>query len=111
MADLARSAVVIERSWSEGGTTGKELSCRQVTLTLSGQGGTTNKIPASVLELSKIEQCSNFIKSDSAVIVVAVPSYDGANLLLADLAQGADANRDDPADFSITIRGVVKGYL
>ena len=104
MSNLAQSAVVIERAWTEGGTTGKELSCRQVTLTLTGQGTTTNKILASVLSLTKIEQATHFVKSDNTVVYHAVPSYDGSMLLLSVVAA------DTPADITATIRGVVKGY-
>ena len=110
MADLAVTAVTIERAWSEGGINGKDLSARQVTLVLTGQGGTTNKIPASVLALSKIEQATNFILSTDLKVYTAVPDYAGANLLLVDLTQATDANRI-PADITGTIRGVVKGYL
>lgn len=105
MADLAQSAVTIVRAWSEGGVTGKELSCRQVTLVLTTQGGATNKIPASVLSLSKIEQASAFTGDADDLIYVAAPSYDGSFLMLK--AAGTNA----PADYADTIRGVVKGYL
>lgn len=112
MADLATSAVTLERAWSEGGTHGKDLSCRLVTLVLTGQGGTTNRILASVLQLSKIEQATNFIDSANAGVIIANPSYDGSMLLLANLEQVTDANRADPADVTgVTVRGVVKGYL
>lgn len=117
MADLAQSAVTINRSWSEGGTTGKELSCRQVTLVLTGQGGTTNRILASVLALSVIEQASNFTDSANAKLFVAAPNVaaagnvgQGGALLLVDLTQATDASRI-PADQTATITGVVKGYL
>ena len=108
MADLAASAVTVERAWCEGGVTGKELSCRQVTMVLTAQGTTTNKIPASVLQLTKIEQASNLVKSDNTIIIVATPSYDGSVLLLRSLA-GAETGA--PADYTGTVRGVVKGYL
>ena len=104
MANLASSGVTINRSWTEGGVTGKEVSCRQVTLVLTGQGTTTNTIPASVLSLTKIEQASHFVKSDNTVIYHATPSYDGSVLLLSVVAA------DTPADITATIRGVVKGY-
>lgn len=111
MADLALSAVTIERSWSEGGMSNKELSCRRVTMVLSGQGTTTNKIPASVLQLSYIESAGPFITSDNTGIYPAVPSYDGANVLLMNVANVTDANRINPADITATVRGIVKGYL
>ena len=112
MADLAASAVTIERAWTEGGTAGKELSCRQVTLALTTQGTVANKITAAVLQLTKIEQSSIFITSDNLIVIPSVPAYDGSSLLLCNLATVTDANRDDPADYnSVTVRGVVKGYL
>ncbi len=89
---------------------GKELSCRQVTLVLTGQGGTTNLIPASVLALKKIEQCTNAILSTDAKVYTATPNYAGTAILLVDLTQATDASRI-PADVTGTIRLVVKGYL
>jgi len=103
MANLASSAVVIERAWTEGGLAGKEVAVRQVTLTLTAQGSASNAIPASVLSLTKIEQAGMFIKSDNAAALPAVPSYDGSKLLLLD----AD---NLPADATGTFRGIVKGY-
>lgn len=110
MADISSSDVTILKSWTEADLNGKLMSCRQVSMVLGGQGTTTNKIPAAALSLQKIEQSSNFVKSDNASIYPAVPSADGANLLLVNLAQVTDANRDDPADITATIIGVVKGY-
>ena len=112
MATLAASAVTIERSWTEGGITGKDLSCRLVTLVLTGQGIlATDTITASVLGLSKIEQASTFIDSTSDIIYPATPSYAGTVLLLANLANATDATRTAPAAITATVRGVVKGYL
>lgn len=108
MANLAASAVTVERSWTEAGVSGKEVSCRQVTLILTAQGSTTNLIPASVLLLSKIEQSTPFVKSDDAKVYIASPDYAGANLLLVDVTTVTDANRI-PADITATVRGVVKG--
>lgn len=110
MADLASSAVTVEKSWTEGGTNGKRVRCYRVTLVLTGQGSTTNKIPASVLGLSVIEQASEFVKSDDTKVYPASPDYAGANLLLTDPTQATDANRALPADITATLRGVVKGY-
>jgi hypothetical protein len=104
MANLAQSAVTIERAWVEGGVSGKEISCRQVTLVLTAQGTVANKITKDVLALSKIEQATPFVKDNNAVSVLAFPSYDGSQLLLADLV-----TTGVPADFTGTFRGVVKG--
>jgi hypothetical protein len=112
MATLASSAVTIERSWTEGGTTGKEVSCRLVTLVLTGQGIlATDTITASVLGLSKIEQSGSFVDSTSDKIYPTTPSYDGSVLLFANLANATDATRTAPAAITATVRGIVKGYL
>jgi hypothetical protein len=112
MATLASSAVTINRSWTEGGVNGKDVSCRQVTLVLTGQGIlATDTITAAVLGLSKIEQASDFIDSTSDIIYPAVPSYDGSVLLLANMANATDATRTAPAAITATVRGIVKGYL
>lgn len=115
MADVTTSNVTIERSWSEGGVTGKDLSCRQVTLVLTAAGGSTSgsQIPASVLQLSVIEQASAFIKSDNTVITVAVPSYTGNLLLFPDAANATATNHSTAftsTGLTGTFRGVVKGY-
>ena len=109
MAALASSAVTINRSWTEGGISGKEIACRQVTLVLTGQGTVTNAIPASVLSLSKIEQSTPAVASDDATVYPATPSYDGSNLLLLNVANVTDASRIAPADITATNRLVVKG--
>lgn len=112
MADLSVGAVTIHRAWSEGGVTGKELSCRLVSLNLTGQGTTANKITAAVLQLTKIEQASIFSSDDDTTLVPAAPSGDGTYLLLADLTQAVDVDRSSPADFSgVVLKGTVKGYL
>lgn len=111
MADLAASAVTFESRWNEGGISGKRKTCARVRLTLTGQGGATNRILASVFGMRKIEEATNFVTSDNASIYVAAPSQDGTILLLANLAQATDDNRDDPADVtSVTLVGTVKGY-
>ncbi len=108
MAALKSSAVTVTRGWVQPGT-GIKLTTKQLTLVLTGQGGGTNTIDASTIGFTKILSCSNAIKSDDAVIVAAVPSYDGSKILLANLAQGTDANRDDPADITGTFRLTITG--
>lgn len=116
MADLTVANVTIERAWSEGGTHGKDLSCRQVTLVCTAAGGTTagNQIPASVLQLSKIEQAGLFIDSTDANIYQGSPNFAGTLLLFADAenaAAGSHMNTFGAAGITATVRGVVKGYL
>jgi len=108
MAALASSAVTFVRGWKQPGT-GVQLVTKQLTLVLTGQGGTTNTIDASTIGFQKIFDCSNAVKSDNSVIVPAVPSYDGSKILLANLAQATDASRDDAADITGTFRLTVSG--
>jgi hypothetical protein len=111
MADLASSAVTLNRYWYEG--LQRNVQCKDVTLVLTGQGGTTNKIPASVLGFTKVIGNCSLVKSDNSVIVNGVADYAGDNLLL----QEVTAEYDDPdvnvtsapGDFTGTFRGVVKG--
>lgn len=111
MGNLASTAVAINRSWTEGGINGRDLSCRDVSLTLTGQGGLDNKILASVLGLTSLEQCGNFVDDADGLIPAAV-SNDRSMLLLYNMAEATDGARAVPADFNATvIRGVVKGYL
>lgn len=81
MANLASTAVVINRAWTEGGVTGKDRMRRSLNITLTGQGGATNKILASVLGFTKIEGCSNAVGA-TGQIYAAVPSYDGTYIQL-----------------------------
>ena len=111
MADLAVSAVTILRAWNEAGPAGRDLSCRRVTLSLTSQGSTTNKISASVLQLSFIEQSSNFISASNTGIYPTSPSVDGTMLLIANLADATDATRPAPTDLGgpLVVTGIVKG--
>lgn len=110
MANLAASAVTINSSWTEGSVTGKRRSCRKVTLVLSGQGGTTNLITATVLGFNVLEESTLATKSDDTKVYPTCPNYAGSALLLTDPTQATDANRALPADITATVRLTVKGY-
>lgn len=103
MAALAASAVSITDSWTEGGLNGKRFACVKATLTLTGQGGATNSIAASLFNLRIIEQALPAIGDGNDHIYVASPSYDGTLLLLK--ASATDA----PADITDTVDVIVKG--
>jgi hypothetical protein len=105
MADLATSAVTVNRAFRQGGHSGKDSLVLELTLALSGQGTSTNTIDAATLGLSKITSCSNAVTSAGA-LVLAVPSYDGTTLLLA----ATDASSGAPSDQSTTINIQVIGY-
>lgn len=115
MADLTTAGVVVERAWNEGGPAGRDITCLQVTLTLTAAGGTTagSQIPASVLGLRKIEQASLFINSASTVAAQGTPNYDGTLLVFPDSANATAANHNTlftSTGLTGTLRGVVKGY-
>lgn len=114
MANMAASQVTLLAAWTEGTGTGKRRQCRRVTLATSndgtGQGSATNTIPASLFGMSVIEECSVAV-TDGNKLLVAAPAYDGSSVLLFDVQNATDANRDDPADFINTVlRLTVKGY-
>lgn len=103
MAALASTAVTLVSEWTEGGTNGRLLACRKLELVLTAQGTVANAIPASVLGFTKILDASIGIGNGDDVLYCAAPSYDGSQLLLK--AAGTNA----PADYTDTIRIVVKG--
>lgn len=110
MANLAQSAVTIEASWPAGGTNGKRHTEMIATLVLSGQGGATNLIPASVFGLAKIERCGNAIGDGNDLVYPAAPKYDGSAIYLTALVNATDATRAAPADITDTVRLFLSGY-
>lgn len=96
MANVLQSKVTINDSWLTDGNTGKKFSARNVTVILATQGGTTNKLLASVLALTKIVDCSPVTASDNS-IYTAAPSYDGTFLVFSG------------GDISKTVNFTVKG--
>lgn len=102
MANLAQSAVVIEDIWSEGNTNGRKFKCVRAVLTLTGQGGATNLIPAALFGISRIIEVASATKSDGTNLV-AGPDYLGANLSFYTAVHGS------PTDETATARVVVKG--
>jgi len=116
MADLTVAGVTIERAWTEGGTSGKEVSCRQFTLVLTAAGGTTAgfQITAAVLGFQKIEQGGMFVTSTDSDLYFAGPNYAGTLLVFADAENITATNHSNAfagAGITATVRGVVKGYL
>jgi hypothetical protein len=85
MADVSSAEVTILRSWSEGGTNGRNRIGLLAKIAKSGgitAGTLTNKIPASAFGLRIIESCSNlyvYTVSGGAAVTLnpASPNYDG----------------------------------
>ena len=105
MASLASTAVVVNDWWTEAGVNGKRHIAKRVTLTLTGQGGTSNKILASVLGLNKLLDASCFVKADGSAANPAAVSADQSTLYLLDVSTTLV-----PTDITGTYTGVVKGY-
>lgn len=108
MANLAASAVTHEKGWKSLSTP-SQLTTRHLTLVLTGQGTSTNKILASTLGFNKIHSCSLAQRSDDAGAYPAAPSYDGSMLFLYNPNQATDADRYKPADITATVRITVTG--
>lgn len=102
MADLARSAITFNDEYSTGRN--RRFFVRDVTMNLTGQGGTTNRILASVLGLIKITACDAVVKTDNSAIYLGTPSQDGSMLLLS-----PGAAPMVPADVTATVRTTVEG--
>lgn len=111
MAALTTAGVTVLKATNLVALGSPRLTMKRLTLVLSTAGtASTDTIDATTIGFTSIVGCTNAIKSDDAIIVPAVPSYDGSKILLANLAQATDANRDDPATFSGTFRVTVTGY-
>lgn len=108
MANLAAAAVTINNSWSTG-TSGnppaKSLMSVDATCVLTGQGGGTNKILASLFGLQNVLSVES-VRS-SAAIYVGAPSFDATGVLLTALS----TDTGTPADVTATVRMVVTGYI
>lgn len=101
MADLDKDAVEVLNTRYVGKA--KEIIEREVNVTLSGQGTTTNKITAESMNLYEFVGLSVLVGTDNSAIVIGAPSNDGKTLLLK--AAGSNA----PADFSGDYKAVIKG--
>lgn len=103
MADLAQSAVSVNVRYKTVAAYDGIRKKVDATLTLTGHGGNTNKIPASLFGMSRIEAVHS--ARSSTLQYVSAPSLDGSYLTLC-LVQGATGA---PADITDTVRLVVEG--
>lgn len=103
MANLAATAVVQNDYFYPHRNQVRQV--KNLTLTLTGQGTTTNKILASVLGFNIIRQASPAVKDDNTLVIVAAPSIDGSMLLLK--AAGSNA----PADYTAVVTLDVEGEV
>lgn len=109
MANLAASAVTVNKRWPLGDRTQKLVGkVIDATCVLTGQGTATNKITAAVLGLSKVYAVKACI-ADGNTLLLASPSYDLTYINLYNMANATDATRVDPVDITDTIRLIVEG--
>ena len=106
MASLAQSAVTIIESWRELGLGGKQIKVRKATVALTGQGGTTNTIPASLFDMTTIYDCSSLVLSDNSLMITAAPSADGTILLLKAAGTNAPSDNATNGTYTLTIKGI-----
>lgn len=113
MANLAQSEVVINDSWTQGGTYGKKRAVVDATLTLSGQGTATNKINASLFGLRTIDTVQVMRATATGAESAwydARPSLDGTYILLA-TEDGTDHFVVFPTDInSVVLRLLITGH-
>lgn len=113
MAALTSTGVELHDYWYEVGTgTGANVKVVDVTLTLSSQGGLTNNIPASLFGMSRILKAEGF-RDTSSVRREFGPNLSstlvGTLLVAYDNTNATDAQRENPADITATVRGLVYG--
>lgn len=85
MANLAQTAVTINEIYYSGARVGSKRKVVDATLVLTGQGGGTNLIAASLFGLTTIDQIVGF-RDSNGLPYLASPSYDGTGILIAQRA-------------------------
>lgn len=102
MPALAPSAVTVNRTWTEGGTSGHVFLAKDVTLVLSGQGAnTTNLIPPALFGMKSLVDCRS-ARTATAIGYGVSPSFTGNTIWFS----GSDGV---PTDVSGTYRLIVVG--
>lgn len=81
MANLASTAVTINTIFYDGARVGSRRKVVDATLVLTGQGGGTNLIAASLFGLTTIDKIEGF-RDSNGLAYLAAPSYDGTGILI-----------------------------
>lgn len=81
MSALAASAVTVNGTWKGEGTSSRLFLFKDVTLVLTGQGGLTNSIAASLFGLTTIVGVRD-VRDSNSLLIQAGPSYDRSKLVL-----------------------------
>jgi len=100
-------AFTVETTWREGGPEGKTiLAVRGIlAITVSGEGGAVDDLPASLFKLNRILDCGPIVNDGEDLIIHGSPDYTGDSLITADPTDGTLL--DLPVD---NYRLTVKGY-
>lgn len=106
MAALTYTGVTINDAWLNFGH--PKTKTVDVTLVLSSQGGLTNNIPASLFGMSRILSATGF-RTTSSVAVTFGPNLTSSLVGTLLVAYTVETN-GNPADLSVTVRGLVTGY-
>jgi hypothetical protein len=93
------------RKWELGDRYGKAVEwCKDLSITLSSQGGATNTIGKVALGYSTIYDVKCILFTDGSSQKRAVVLFtDGTNVYVGDPTQATDANRFIPADVTGTL--------
>jgi hypothetical protein len=111
MADLASTAVSVDKISFSTLSNGIVLYRKECTVTLTGQGGTTNRILATAFGLSSVSLTSNWVTNDATPkIYPAVAAYAKDVVHLSDITNAVDASKILPVDVTGTLRCTVEGY-
>lgn len=93
------------KSWTTGGANGRRLKVRQGSMVTDGNdGASAGDIPASVFNLTSVEEVSAAVKDDNTLVVVCAPAINKASILGKAAATAAAA--DIPAGtYNIMVKG------
>lgn len=106
MANLTSAGVTIHDSWTEDGPNSRYFIGRRVTLALTGQGNTTNTIPASALSLSSLVSSSPAVLANNTGVLVTTPSADGTLLLINEVSgNGSLVPGNISGNYTVVVRG------
>jgi hypothetical protein len=115
MASLASSAVtpyptgdIAASEWASPGKGNRGIYTRRCKVALTGQGGTTNTIPASAFGFNKLIACSNLVDISGAKVVGAAVDPT-RNIIILGVAGTGVPGDVTSAESYITVEGTVAG--
>lgn len=112
MAAYSGTPTVV-RFWYVGDRNGKQVEIsKDLTITLSSQGGLTNTVGDTALGFASINtvQTIQFVDGSSVIRAVALTT-DGTNVYTCDPQVSTDADRGKAADVTGTLTFRITGYV